>query len=395
MKNFSFTVILLFSLQSYGQKYCFSGTGEEGKGQFIESVNNGTQMGVIGKNKTQKKKQITVHAKNAGNGVQFVSSSVSNGDCFLLDPVEEITLGINETPFPPVKQKAWGRFQYAFKNIFKKEVFKDEALYPAVRIASSDGAKHFGYLKKDFFSQLKKESHPEISVEDLLNHSTAGQSELTLIYVICPQDRNEWCDLTIKHHGAWVTDDTDEKFSLKVLARSRRETKDGDASYRLFEGGDTPEGIYLLWASMYTERKVFGRSPRIDIDAALAPLNIDLYPKNSFLLSQILPAEHFLDYWVNEYPLAYSLGRVFLRIHGNSIDPEKPSLYTVPSTGEKIRPTAGCVNLGSQMDTFLNKLIELGVFQKGDLVKEEDANRPLGWKVAPSLGEVVLVVRDR
>jgi hypothetical protein len=146
---------------------------------------------------------------------------------------------------------------------------------------------------------------------------------------------------------------------------------------------------------MFTENPIFGGVPRIDLDAAMPPLNAYPYNLNSYLLSELIPASSFQEYWVNEWPLAYKLGRVFLRVHANTIDEKNPSNYNTPKTQLSYRTTDGCINVGSQMTPLLDRLIDLGVFKKENVLKIEGAtSSPLGWKVADQIGKAFLILKD-
>lgn len=136
------------------------------------------------------------------------------------------------------------------------------------------------------------------------------------------------------------------------------------------------------------------QTARIDLDAALPPINAQPYPLNSFLLSRIVPAEALDDYWINEWPLAYSLGRIALRIAPGDFEAQQnPSLQSDRS-GSLFHPTHGCINTGDQQGQLLQILLEAGVFHKEDLIA------PLGttgkkWSVSPKLGKAFVIIKDR
>jgi hypothetical protein len=202
--------------------------------------------------------------------------------------------------------------------------------------------------------------------------------------------------LRVKKDGKWLKDTKTQRiFDLPVLARSKRKTNPSNVSYRVPTGSDTPQGIYYLWASMFTENPLFGGVPRIDIDAATPPINSYPYNINSYLLSELVPDSSLNDYWINEWPLAYKLGRVFLRIHANTLDENDPFNYKTPITQLSFRASDGCINVGKNMMPLLEKLMEHGVFSKENIVKTEGANpNSLGWKVSGQLGRAFLILKD-
>jgi hypothetical protein len=212
--------------------------------------------------------------------------------------------------------------------------------------------------------------------------------ELTVLYVACPPDRNELCELTIKHQNQWLMDGK-KPFRMQVLARSRREKTPTDDSYRSIKDSDTPQGIYYLWGTFFTQARQFGRVPRIDIDGMQPPLNFQ--QQTSPKLLNLVPKESLTDYWLHEFPLAYVLGRYLLRIHDNSVDPDYPDTYVTPQTGQSFRASAGCINTGDQMQRLLDVFVDLKLITK----KQASNQKEYGRAEWPSLGKVMMIIMDR
>lgn len=354
-------VIALFYLSgaAWGaEKSCHTGVDAD----LILSVNSDSQKAVHALNQKMATRKIEVAAENTGPNVQFVKQRMKTGDCVLYDSKENLTLDV--------------------ASVGQKQ------LTPVVYFRKSDGAKHFGLITTEELAKLSKAPHTETSTKAVTDYR-GKHRDLTILYVLCPIDRNEVCHLTIRHKGRWVMKGK-KKWEIAVLARAER--KPG-VSIRLTQDMDTPQGIYPIWATMFTDEKGFGGHPRIDLDASLPPINAYPYDINAYVLDELVPAKSLNDYWINEWPLAYRLGRVHLRIHGNSGGAAKVNFTS--ASGEKFRTTEGCINAGDGMMPLLEKLVQLGVFTKEGIahVKPEDLST-LGWKVTPRLGRVFLILKD-
>ncbi|CAK8716871.1 hypothetical protein KKHLCK_06010 [Candidatus Electrothrix laxa] len=236
--------------------------------------------------------------------------------------------------------------------------------------------------------------------------------DLVLIYIICPSDRNTPCDLTVKQNGKWLLDkNIGKQFHLPVLARSERSRKqngkrDGrhygrqdvkptGISRRIHINNDTPQGIYTIWGTVTGGGdSPWFRTARIDLDAALPPINAQPYALNSFLLSRIIPAEALDDYWVNEWPLAYSLGRIALRIAPGDFEAQQPRSQQLGVGNTLFHPTHGCINTGDQQGQLLQVLIEAGILRQEDILDIAGDSKKR-WSVSSKLGKAFVVLKDR
>lgn len=352
------------------QKFCVAALPVPAPLEFILSVNSDSQMAATAMNLTMLSRKIEVKETNESAGVQFVAHPMNEGDCLLMNQAETVTLEV-----------ARG----------SKRV--SEALVPSVYFRKVDGAKLFGLVPRSALQKMREEKkHHETATSDVLRFE-GKHKDLTLLYVICPKARDEVCLLTFKQNGRWVKQPkTGRNVEFPVFARAKRES---DASTRLFPNGDTPQGIYYIWATMFNDDIAFGGVPRIDLDSAMPPINAHPYNLNSYLLSEIVPKGALGQYWLNEWPLAYRLGRIHLRLHGTKVSPSSPNAYVTPKTKLCFRPTEGCINTGDRTAEILAVLVKLGVFEKGDTLprKQADASK-LGWRVSPLLGKAFLIVKD-
>ena len=152
------------------------------------------------------------------------------------------------------------------------------------------------------------------------------------------------------------------------------------SAYSDYLGPAVPESWRAqLDAALAADEKVLA-SLSLDLDASLPPLNAYPYEMNRYVLEEIVPPAALNDYWLNEWPLAYRLGRVHLRLHGSQ-DPN--------------RPTEGCLNCGVKTGEILQLLVELGALAKEQILpRPPEDPKTLGWKVAPGLGKTFVVVKD-
>jgi hypothetical protein len=319
----------------------------------------------------------------------FHTTRIASGDCVLVNLQEGMDLqavAASEHQGPAVSNpEEWTNF------------------LPAVFFVKQSKAKHYGLIAEKTLRRLRPvKKVSETATEVIVNAKI--DPDLVLIYIICPSDRNSPCDLTVKQNGAWLLDKkTGKQFHLPVLARSQRsEKRDGKQndkpskiSRRIHINNDTPQGIYTIWGAV-TEGgdSPWFRTARIDLDAALPPINAQPYPVNSFLLSCIIPVEALDDYWANEWPLAYSLGRIALRIAPGDFTAEQHQTKSIAFSQTQFSPTHGCINTGGQQGQLLQILIQAGVFRQEDVITSlEDSGKR--WSVSPKLGKAFVILKDR
>lgn len=306
---------------------------------WVQSVNTDSQSAARRLN--EQLPNIKIADENSGPDIQFVRRPLLPGDCVLLRAGETQTL--------------------------KVEGKGDTSLFPVVFLRKNDSAKLFGYVAPAELEKLRRDPAHEELTADSLTAYRGRHRDLTLLYVLCPAERLTACTLKIRHRGKWI------KKEFKVLAKAQHRNRIG-------LNGDTPQGIYHFWATMFENDVGFGGLPRIDLDASLPPLNAYPYEMNRYVLEEIVPPAALNDYWLNEWPLAYRLGRVHLRLHGSQ-DPN--------------RPTEGCLNCGVKTGEILQLLVELGALAKEQILpRPPEDPKTLGWKVAPGLGKTFVVVKD-
>ncbi|MCB0273012.1 MAG: hypothetical protein KDD46_08355 [Bdellovibrionales bacterium] len=306
------------------------------------------------------KGEIQTFTDNNSPEKYFIVEQIQTKDCLYLKSDESMMLKVNN---------------------------KIQKFIPFVMIQPKNLTAEYGLL---LASELSKGAlsnvNQSISSHDIVEYSKDDKA--TIIYVVCPPDRNELCTLTIKHRGQWYKENG-KVFEMKVLARSRRERGDQNKSQRLRKDGDTPQGIYHLWGTLYTQDFKFGAQPRIDIDGMQPPLAFKHV--HSANLLRIIPKEAFIDYWLHEFSLAFALGRYLLRIHDNSVDPQFPDTYTTPQTQQIFRASAGCINTGNQMKKLLQILQSFDVVSK----KQTSTKNFYGRLDSPNLQNSFLVVIDQ
>lgn len=264
-------------------------------------------------------------------------------------------------------------------------------LVPVVYWKKRDGSRHFGLINPKSLESVKKLPLLEISAERLQAYQT--DKRFTVLYVLCPKNRQTVCRLEIRHKGKWVRDPkTGKRLSYPILGRANRTE---ELSRRILFGGDTPQGIFYIWGTMFTADPIFGNTPRIDLDANMPPINSYVYELNSPVLDGLVPASARDEYWIHEWPLAYKLGRAYLRIHTNPDEIGNKAATAVSHENELFNPTQGCLNAGPSMKPLIETLVHLGVIRSEQIQTPEPANSPtLGWKVVPKIGTVFLIVRD-
>ena len=334
-------------------------------------------------------KKINVHESGfSESNAFFLNSRLKQGDQILynLDEAEEFTV---TTSLESV-------------SIVKKEI-----LIPYVSWAALDKKKTFGFISKNILDRasLKPVVESNISISQIVNYDI-GQN--TVLYVICPKNRKNLCKLSIKHHNKWVRDNKGKVITLDAIAKSRSEFhKNKNLSTRIGSLRDTPQGVYIMWATMLSDDRMFGLLPRIDLDSSgshyppIPVFGFYQYSLFSSIIEQIMPSEVQMQYWFNELPLAYALGRSAIRIHTNTLDTKdedgKNKEYFKSSKGQKFYYTAGCINLGNNMPKFLKIMNDLKVFDE-DYKKNNkispSTGKELSWNVINNLGRVFIVVID-
>ncbi|MCB0403516.1 MAG: hypothetical protein KDD51_01935 [Bdellovibrionales bacterium] len=326
---------------------------------------------------------LPIHARNSGPSVNLVLNKIHSGDCVQYEPQEaaEFSLQFSEEGN---LFKSLGKIFGVGNSIQKPK------LVPVVYWKKQDESRHFGLMDLKNLETLHDVTTRETPIKELLAYPT--DKRFTVLYVLCPKDRKAVCHLEIRHKGKWVNDPkSGKRLRYPVLGRSNR---NGDLSQRILFGGDTPQGIYYLWGTMFTADPVFGNEPRIDLDANMPPVNSYVYELNSPVLDGLVPESARKDYWIHEWPLAYKLGRSYLRIHTNPEIMGKKSA-AVAQEDSLFNPTQGCLNAGPSMKGLLETLVRLGIVRKDQIHTPEPATSPtLGWKVIPKIGNVFLIVRD-
>lgn len=344
---------------SYGvEKFCLTMAEEKARVLMIRNAGSKDALRNIG----QMMEQSSITAFDTKNKPDqyFIWEDLTHPQCVYIKPDEVINLKVNgeETSLVP------------FVSVDPQSMTSSYGLAPASE------------LVKGTYQQVTRQT----STEQILSYDVDPKA--TVVYVTCPQDRNELCSLRIKHKGKWHVDKNGAPFELKVLARSRRERGAPNKSQRLIKDGDTPQGIYHLWGTMFTEHRKFGAVPRIDIDGMQPPLNFEHAHSPNF--TRVVPRQVFQDYWVHEFPLSFALGRYLFRIHDNSVDPDFPDTYTTPKTQKTFRASAGCINTGSNMDILLSTLQKMGVVDK----KQISTQKRYGRLEIQNVQDAFLIVLD-
>ncbi|MCI5159277.1 MAG: hypothetical protein D3906_12760, partial [Candidatus Electrothrix sp. AUS1_2] len=278
--------------------------------QIFLPSNINSQQAALERNTTLQEGKILYSAKE-GNAL-FHISRIGQGDCVLVNLQEAMPLAAEDAApasGPGVREKV------------EKTHF-----FPAVLFVHRSKSKQYGLIAEKVLRRLQPvRKKKETATELIANAET--DPDLFLIYVLCPADRSTPCDLTIKRNGKWLLDgNSGKQFRLSVLARSIRSSSPGKAvSRRIRINHDTPQGIYTIWGAVTGGGdSSWFQTARIDLDAAMPPINAQPYPINSFLFSRIVPESALDDYWINEWPLAYSLGRIALRIAPGDFEARQP-----------------------------------------------------------------------
>lgn len=327
---------------------------------------------------------LQVAEKNTRADIQFVLKPMRPQDCILYDLREQTALDL-ELPENANFFKSLGRLIGLGSRAVRRDVV------PMVYFKHQDGSRHFGLIDAENLTQLKTSPITESSASDLLAYTP--DKRFTILYVLCPSDRTSICQLQIRHQGKWVRK-AGKRLRFPILGRSRRGNAEA-ASCRTLFGGDTPQGIYYLWGTMFTEDPVFGNLPRLDLDSMMPPINALPFELHSPVLTGLVPEAALNDYWIHEWPLAFKLGRAYLRVHTNPSG-TKSNQASISHKDEDFRTTQGCLNAGSAMKAILDTLVEIKVIRKEQIAHPDPIHSPtLGWRVIPKIGHVFLIVRDQ
>ncbi len=350
----------------------------------------GTTFSNIKINQQINQKQIVVDdRKNVETTSYFSVSNIIKGDCLLFNPHEELTLNVKTME----DYSPWHHFLSGTNHLEKLE---PKNLIPIVHYKFKNKARAYGYLETKHLSSLLKKEIAEMSTEELLDHPLP--KKIVVVYIICDKERLKTCELAIKEGQKWIKKFPQKSKTIPVLARSRRDSeiinkKDKNTSYRISVRGDTPQGIYYLWASMFSENLAFGNITRIDMDATYPPINSFSYEINRFTLEALVPLNALDNYWIQEWPLAFNLGRNTLRLHDNSLSTTASTNFLPINSNDSYQPTDGCINTGRMMKNLLSALVDLKIFKVEEL-SDVDLSKGLNWKVCPKLGQVFIIIKD-
>ena len=353
--------------------------------EIIERVNLDTFSRLVREEIQSGKIKVFRHNKNPA--IKFVYGNIYPGDKILLNKEEVFELIVSRQSYKDKILK--------IKSMFVSLLKLKKQFIPFVGIHKHDGSKYYGLIeRKEIHKLTPVKVNNSISQEKIINHSTSNK--LTIIYAFCPKNRKNICEMTIKHHGKWITDKNGNKKTYYALALSKRESFDKNKSLRIMIDGDTPQGIYGIWASMFSSNPNFGCIPRIDIDLNTVPINGYNYNIFAALLDELVPPDSWEDYWINEWPLAYAMGRSLIRIHANPTeDADDVCYYNPPFGNNKYACSSGCLNLGSEMKGFFDTLIKLGIFSDQYANLSCDINdTDIYWDISNACGKTFLIVMD-
>ncbi|MBT3181427.1 MAG: hypothetical protein HN337_02845 [Deltaproteobacteria bacterium] len=376
-------MLLISSLCGAAEKFFVGENADNEKLSMIVSSKTGSQSAAIERNRLIKDGRLTSGHGDTSPDDLFINWRLNPGDTLLLNSDERLTLDVGTSSDS-------GNFITRFFNSLVDGNKSKKSLIPAVLFRFNDKSKLYGLIEEDKLDKLiRVDESEDTATNDIVNHSGMNQKGLLLIYVICPSDRNTPCDMRFKRNGRWLMNSKEkEPLSFKVFARSVREYDDPKVSLRTHINSDTPQGIYYIWGSVISRKG--DRLPRIDLDAASTPINGYKYDINSYTLSQIVPEEALDDYWINEWPLAYSLGRVHIRIVSSAFE---NGYSEMPASSSS--PTHGCINAGENQKTLLELLTSVGVLEKASLSASSDVKSPKQWSISPKIGSAFLILKDK
>jgi len=371
-----FTIGAAQAAESPVRKLCYLQAGQAQAPNLLLSSDDFSQAAAIEKNEMLQSRRIIFGGKQSK--ALFHTIFLRLGDCLLVNPDEEMPLDVYEE----------------LPSGLRRKVAASSNFLPAVYYTQEDKSKHYGLLAQSKLPQLTAVSnHHESSTDAIVNYARNLPDLLFLLYITCPADRNSLCDLRIRNNGGWLKDAKIGKtLTLKVLARSQRENNTSGKSQRTHVNNDTPQGIYYIWGAVTGGgTSAWHRLARIDLDAALPPINSQPYNIQSYLLSKIVPDAALDDYWLNEWPLAYSLGRVFLRIAPGDFEAQDDKTAAVSG----YNATEGCINTGSNHEMLLNIMIAAGIFKKDEVFGRADHSEAKQWHVARKLGKALVLIKDQ
>ncbi|CAK8721523.1 hypothetical protein GCAAIG_11150 [Candidatus Electronema halotolerans] len=357
------------------RKLCYLQAGQAQGPQLLVSSDASSQAAAIEKNGMLQSRRIIFGDKQSK--ALFHKSFLRHGDCLLVNPDETMSLDVYEELPSGLRRKVAA-----------------SSFLPAVYYAHQDKSKHYGLLEQSQLPQLTAVSnHHESSTDAIVNYAQNLPNDLFLIYITCPADRNSLCDLRIRNKGAWLKEaKTGKTLTLKVLARSQRENNTSGKSQRTHVNSDTPQGLYYIWGAVTGGgTSAWHHLARLDLDAALPPINSQPYNIHSYLLSKIVPDAALDDYWLNEWPLAYSLGRVFLRIAPGDFEGQENK--TAAFSG--YNTTEGCINTGRNHKMLLKIMVDAGIFSQDEVFSRVEQSASKQWHVASKLGKALVLIKDQ
>lgn len=384
MKNYILSIILFFfyiicsdAAQASGatvKKLCYVQSEHVQVPHILVSSGAFSQAIAIRKNRMLQNRKIVLSNKNGDS--LFQKNFLNYGDCLLLNLDEKINLEV-----------------YEEQNTLDKKL-AESAFLPVIYFMHKDKSKHYGLVDKKQLQKLTvSREHQETKTKTIINYTNNTADNLFLIYITCPADRNSLCDLKIKENGRWLKDEkTGTELNLKVLARSQRENNISGKSQRTHINSDTPQGLYYIWGAVTGGGySTWHRLARLDLDAALPPINGQSYNIHSHLLSKIVPDTALDDYWLNEWPLAYSLGRIFLRIAPGDLETKQDAKSAISG----YNATEGCINTGSNHKKLLKILVDAGIFTQDEVFAKAELLAAKQWHVTRKLGKALVIIKDQ
>ncbi len=236
--------------------------------------------------------------------------------------------------------------------------FNGSQYFPFVAVDSNND-NIYGYISA---GQLNTNCKPskirKPNIKKILSHNIGNN---TVIYVICPKERNSLCRILIKHKNKWVMNNKGAILTLKGIAKSN---KFHSQSKRITGNSDTPQGVYKVYAKMLCNDREFGLKPRLNLDSVGINFPPDL-PIGTFSKKKIdiLPQCQQNLYWFKEWPLSFAMGRRAIRMHGNQIGVTPFAPEWMNLNNNFYRRSRGCINLGIDIDPFFDILdSKLGIF---------------------------------
>ena len=373
--------ILVYDVNAQ-QKFCLE---SEVSLPLILVKNPGTSLSNLKINSWMSRNEIPINKADSPEPALFIEDQLLVGDCLLLDRREEAHYQIIKTE----NYYPWHSF---ISGKDKREIKEERNLIPVIVHRFKGAARQYGFISSELFLQLKESLVEESSTEEILKHPLP--KNILMIYVVCDKEREATCELTIKKGNKWLKFPSG-KSSISVMAKAKRETATiQKGSYRIAIKGDTPQGIYHLWASMFSQDAAYGLINRLDMGAIFPPLNAHSYEIYKPLMELLVPEKSLNDYWLQEWALAFNLGRNTIRLHDNTLDPERPGTYQPIGSDIKYRETHGCINTGRFMKEILSLLVKEGIFTHEELDNREQLEK-LNWQISSKIGSAYILVKDK